>query len=258
MGGSEEISWRLPPGFRVVIITAQAIIPAIAASLFWVPWSGGGTVPRPVIWSLLAVTGTAWLKLARRAWNESVTLTADSVLIRNVFRTRQLPLADISLVRWRHNRMLVISAQVRAAPGPAAAADTPRRGRHAAGLAVAAAAARLGAAGYSGRRTRADEFADTIAAAAGLPPPARRKAVMSPRQAAIALPAGLALYLTGAALKAGPSITSLIPSARYLTGDVTFMAGSMLGFPAAMVLLDLALDRLRRPGAGPPASSPQS
>jgi len=256
MAGSGEAAWRLPLAFRVVIIATQAIIPGIAASLFWVPWSGGGTVPQPMTWSLLAVTGAAWLVLARRAWNESVTLTADSVVIRNVFRIRRLPLAGISLVRWRHNHMLVISAEVRAAPGPAAPAGGRHRGRHAAGLAVAAAATRLGAAGYSGRRTRADEFADSIAAAAGLPPLPPRKAVMKSRQAAIALPAGLALYLIGTALKAGTNTANLIPSARSMTGDVSFLAGFMLGFPAAMVLLDRSLARLRRPGAGPAAGSP--
>jgi hypothetical protein len=180
------------------------------------------------------------------------------VVIRNVFRTRRLPLADISLVRWRCNHMLVISAEVRAAPAPAASAGARRRVRHAAGLAVAAAATRLGAAGYSGRRTRADEFADTVAAAVGQPPLPPRKAVMNSRQAAIALPAGLALNLVGMALKAGTSTTSLTPpSARYMAGDVTSLAGLMLGIPAGMILLDTSLARLRRPGAGPPARSPQ-
>jgi hypothetical protein len=41
----------------------------------------------------------------------------------------------------------------------------------------------LEAAGYSGRRTQADEFADTITTAAGRPPLPPRKAVMNSRQA---------------------------------------------------------------------------
>ncbi len=80
---------------------------------------------------------------------------------------------------------------------------------------------------------------------------------MNSRQAAIALPAGLALNLAGMALKAGTSTMSLTPSARYMAGDVSSLAGLMLGIPAGMVLLDRSLARLRRPGAGPPASSPQ-
>jgi hypothetical protein len=77
MAGSLAIAWRLPLGFRLVIIVTQAIVPGIVASLLWVPWSDSGTVPQPITWSLLAVTGAAWLRLACRAWNESVTLTAD-------------------------------------------------------------------------------------------------------------------------------------------------------------------------------------
>lgn len=91
MTGSGDMARRLPVGFRVLIIAAQAVIPGIVASLFWVPWSGREIVPQPVTWSLLAVTGAAWLGLARRAWNQSVTLTADSVVVRNVFQTRRLP-----------------------------------------------------------------------------------------------------------------------------------------------------------------------
>lgn len=49
---------------------------------------------------------------------------------------------------------------------------------------------------------------------------------------------------------------SLIPAARHMTGDASFMAGFMLGFPAGMVLLDRSLTRLRRPGAGPAGGSP--
>ncbi|HCU94581.1 MAG TPA: hypothetical protein DHU96_18435 [Actinobacteria bacterium] len=107
-----------------------------------------------------------------------------------------------------------------------------------------------------GRQTRADEFAGTIAAAAGLPPLPPRKAVMNPRQATIPLPAGFALGLAGAALKGGPNTTSLIPSARYLTGDMLFLAGFMLAVPATMVLLDRSLARLRRPGTEPPPGPP--
>jgi hypothetical protein len=58
-----------------MLIAIQALIPAAAASLFWLPWTGSKDVPKPVAWLFLAVSSAAFVLLARRAWRESVTLT---------------------------------------------------------------------------------------------------------------------------------------------------------------------------------------
>jgi hypothetical protein len=42
-----------------------------------------------------------WQKLARESWQESVTLTEGMLVVRNVFRTRRVPLADVSAVWFR-------------------------------------------------------------------------------------------------------------------------------------------------------------
>ena len=119
-------SWRLPLRYRITPVAVQALIPLAAASLFWVPVTGSWYLPAPLTWLLLAACGMVWQKLARRTWQESVMLTEGMLVVRNVFRTRRVPLADISAVWFRRGALVVA-----AATGAAESGGGRRSGRHA-------------------------------------------------------------------------------------------------------------------------------
>jgi hypothetical protein len=100
---------------RIVLIAFEALMPGTAALFFWVPMTGNQYLPAVLTWLLLAGTSVAWLKLAGRTWDESATLTQDLLVVRNVFRTQRLPLADVTGVRFRKGA-LVLSAAAPASP----------------------------------------------------------------------------------------------------------------------------------------------
>lgn len=237
--------------YRIVLIALQALIPGIAASFFWLPMTGDWYLPAPVSWLLVAAAGVAWLKLADRAWQESVTLTPDMLVVRNVFRTRRLPLADVTGARFRYQSSLVISVTGQPAPsGPGHAS------RHAAGRPAVVAAVKLGAAHWSGRRIDADEIADAIVIAAGLPPLRPREEIVSRRQAWIRLPAGIAILVLATAVDPASQSLGLIPSAGQFVGQGLSAVATLLLIPASLATLDRLLrpwrDRdTRKPGQAP-------
>lgn len=216
--------------YRIVLVLVQAVVPALVAILARSHGAVGAAA--------LVISVMAWLGLAIRTWRESATLRPGALEIRNIFRTVRLDVTSVSGVWFRQGalRISVADASVRA-------------GRHSGARQYQAAAVRLGAANWSGRRTPADEFADALAAAAGLAPLARRAQPASARR----LGAGLA---TGAALTvAGVGVVALAALAAGLPGMVVRVAGigvlnaaGLILYPAIMVAMDQFFGRWRTAG----------
>jgi hypothetical protein len=81
----------------------------------------------------------------------------------------------------------------------------------------------------SGRRTAADDMADAIAVAAGLPPLRPREERVSRRQAWIRLPVAVALIALAATIgQASGSSGGLVPSAAQLAGKRLALAAAAL------------------------------
>jgi hypothetical protein len=135
------------------------------------------------VWIALALGLAAWGWLAGRALAQSLTLTADTVVIRNIFTTERVPLADVTEVSFHRGRLKVTSQHGTFAPER-----------------VGVGAVSLGSSYWSGRRSNADTTAEAITAAAGLPPlPPRREIIGRSRARTILLAApvvlGFGLYL---------------------------------------------------------------
>jgi hypothetical protein len=230
-------TWRLPLRYRITLVAVQALIPLAAASLFWVPVTGSWYLPAPLTWFLLAACSILWQKLVGRTWQESVALTEGMLVVRNVFRTRKVPLADISAVWFRRGALVVVV--VAAAAAAAAESGSGRRsGRHAGGLQITVGAVKLGAAYWSGRRTGGDDAAGTIAAAAGLLPLAPRRELISLRTAVIMVPAGIAVLILGGVLGLPGPGADLIPSAGEFLSTCLRGLSFFLVVPASLVMLD--------------------
>ena len=287
--------WRLPVRYRITLIVVQALLPGIAVSFFWVPVSGNHVLPAPLTWLILTAALATWTPLAARAWRESATLTPDLLVVRNVFRTRRIPLAAVTTVRIRGPRpfgqwaaltvsatqqpahsaapaatsspvppdpapaasvlappVQARSAQVLPVPAPPAGRGGRHAGRHHGGRPVRIAAATLGGAQWTGRRVAADDLADAIAAAAGLPPLPPRKELISRRAARIMAPAGLALGVLGTVIKGGQAAGTFV-SARALLGTMVWIAGFNLLWPALLAMLDRFCGRWASPPAAPAA-----
>jgi Bacterial PH domain len=200
-------------------------------------------------WIALALAAVAWGLLAWRALAQSVTLTPDTLVIRNILATRQVPLADVTEVGFRRGLLTVTSA----------------RGAEA-GERIAVGAVNLGSSRWSGRRGNADAIAEAITDAAGLPPLPPRGEIISRNWAWVML-LGAALCV-GLGVYCGPlqSGNTGLPFALREAGAVLYAAGAaMLGL-AFPIIRDHRRKRLRArgnvrsvagtirpPGAGGPA-----
>jgi hypothetical protein len=168
-------------------------------------------------WIALALAGAAWGVLVWRVLAQSVTLTPDTLVIRNILATQQVPLADLTEVGFRRGRLTVTSAH-----GTAAAER------------LTVSAVNLGPSRWSGLRGDADVIAETIAAAAGLPPLPPRREIVSRNLAwimllAAALCLGLGLYYGPPSLLYGsPQSMYSRPFALSLVGAVLFPAGAAM------------------------------
>jgi len=234
-------TWRLRVHYRLLIIGIQALLPAAAASMFWVPWTTRTYVPRAVVWLLLAVGGAGFLVYAIRAWHESVTLTTDKLIVRNVFRSREIPLAHVTSVRFRRFGVGLAITSTSQGGG-----TIPGSGRHAGAPQAVAQALQIGAAFWTGRRTMADEAADAIAGAAGLPPLAARSEIISVRASVIMIGAGIAMAVLGAWVSGSADSSSALPSARQVLGAPFRLASFLLLIPAVMTAFDRLCGRWRR------------
>jgi len=113
-------------------------------------------------WVAIELWVAAWGILVWRVLVNSVTLTRDTLVIRNIFSTRQVPLADVTGVGFRRGGLKVTS-------GHGSVADK----RYTVGV------GNLGSTYYSGLRSDPDALAEAIAYAAGLPPPPPRREIVS-------------------------------------------------------------------------------
>jgi hypothetical protein len=173
-------TWRPPVTTRMAMALGLGVFLALAG--LWlaltlvtnqVPYGG---------WIALALAAAAWGLLVWRALALSVTLTPDTLVIRNFLATEQVPLADLVEAGFRRGRLTVTCAHGAAA-----------------GERLAVGAANLGSSWWSGLRSDADAVAKAITGAAGLPPLPPRRAVISRKWARImllvaALSFGLGFY----------------------------------------------------------------
>jgi hypothetical protein len=220
-----ELSVALRLHYRILLVLVQAAVPALA----WMLGRSHGAAGVAAV--IIAIA--AWLCLASRTWRESAALTSGALEIRNIFRTIRLDVTSVRGVWFSRGALRITVAE-----------GGVRTGRHSGGRQYQAAAVRLGAAHWSGRRTRADEFADALAAAAGLPPLARRVRSASGRQVRAGLAAGAALTVLGVGVEALAQVAGGATIVRMLGGGVLYAAGLML-YPVTMVAMDRFFGRRR-------------
>jgi hypothetical protein len=244
-------TWRLLIRYRILIIALQALIPGAATLFLWVPLTSHQYLPVLLTWALLAGTTMAWLRLAGRTWHESATLTPDMLIVRTVFRSFRIPLAEVTGVRFRRQAALMISLDGRPPPGSGRPA-----GRHA-GRQSAVPAIKLGTAYWSGRRTAADDVADAIAVAAGLPPLPPREELVSRRQVWIRLPMAVAFFVLAGVVGQGTAVPGLIPSVAQLAAKGLALAAATLLVPAGLATFDRFFGLWRDRDAGHPGQAPE-
>jgi hypothetical protein len=126
-------------------------------------------------WVALKLSVAAWGLLAWRALVHSVTLTWDTLVIRNFFSTRQVLLAQVTEVGFRGGALKVITGHGGVA-----------------GHRLTVTVGGLGSAYWSGLRSDPDELAEAISYAAGLPPPPPRREIISRTWARVVLVAAVA------------------------------------------------------------------
>jgi hypothetical protein len=217
--------------YRIVLVLVQAVVPTLVGIFARSHGAVGAAA--------LVISVMAWLGLAIRTWRESATLRPGTLEIRNIFRTVRLDVGSVSGVWFRQGAL-----RISVADGSVGA------GRHSGGRQYQAAAVRLGAANWSGRRTSADEFADALAAAAGLPPVARRAQPASRRRVRAGLVSGAALTVAGVSVVALAAMVAGVPGlvVRVVGLGVLYAAGLIL-YPAVMVGMDQFFGRWRAAAA---------
>jgi hypothetical protein len=157
---SAERTWRRPAEMRVAAAVVMAVFPVLPA---W--WLGEMLVASHVRhgdWIAAELGLAAWGILAWRALVHSVTLTRGTLVIRNFFSTRQVPLADVTGVGFRRGGLKVTTGH-----------------RAMAGQRFTVGVAGLGSTYWSGLRSDPDAVAEAVSDAAGLPPPPPRREIIS-------------------------------------------------------------------------------
>jgi hypothetical protein len=168
-----ERTWRRPVATRVAVAICMAVFPVLPGL-----WLGVTLVTNQVPnggWIALELSVAAWGVLAWRALVNSVTLTWDTLVIRNFFSTRQVLLAHVTGVGFRRGGLKVTSGH----GGVAGKRFTVTVGG-------------LGSAYWSGLRSDPDALAEAISYAAGLPPPPPRREIISRTCAWVVLVAAVA------------------------------------------------------------------
>jgi hypothetical protein len=158
--GGAERTWRRPAEIRVAAAVAMAVFPVLPG---W--WLGETLVANHVPaggWIALELSLAAWGVLAWRALVQSVTLTEDTLVIRNFLSTRQVPLAEVTGVGFRRGGLRVTTGHGGVA-----------------GRRCTVGVASLGSTFWSGLRSDADAVAEAISDAAGSPPPPPRREIIS-------------------------------------------------------------------------------
>jgi hypothetical protein len=167
--------------------------------------------------------------LAWRALAQSVTLTPEALVIRNILATERVPLADVTEVGFRGNRLTVTSAHE--------AAASQR---------FTVSAVNLGRSYWSGLRSNADAIAEAITDATGLPPLPPRKEIISRNRAWIMLLVGALCFGLGVYCGPLPIGNTGLPLALREAGAVLYVAGAgMLGL-AFRITRDHRRKRIRQ------------
>ena len=143
--------WRPSRFYRVSLIGLLAPFAAIGAALVWI------TLPTGQLpgWWFLALAVPLWGWLGFRAWTLWATLTPDALVFQNLLTTGRIAVADITKVDF---------------PSPSRGQWSTLRVTDQAKTYLVWAIARSVTAADRGERGPADEAADAICAAAGLPP----------------------------------------------------------------------------------------
>jgi hypothetical protein len=239
---SAGLSMRLRLHYRLALISAQGLIPGLATLAV----AGLPHFPRPAGLAVVGTAITAWVGLAVRGWSERVIATPGTLEIRSVFRTRRIPMSAVSGVRFSRGALRITVAD----PGVA--------GRHRGCASISAPAVRLGAAHWTGRRTQADEFADALATAAGLPPLPPRTTAAGPAKVRASAAAGTGLFVLGAGVAGfGSSMGGVAALAVRVVGWCLLYAAGLMLFPVVMVAVDGFFGRWRtgEVTAGPEAAA---
>jgi hypothetical protein len=174
-------------------------------------------------WIALELSVAAWGILAWRALVNSVTLTQDTLVIRNIFATRQVQLAHVTGVGFRRGGLKVTTGY----GGVAGKRFTVGVGS-------------LGSTYYSGLRSDPDALAEAISYAVGLPPPPPRKEIISRNWSRVILVAAAACF--GLGFYAGP-VQSMRGARSLALGE----AGAMLySFGTSMLVFAFQVTRDHR------------
>lgn len=229
-GGGAERIWRPPLTTRILLTVCLGVFTALpglwlALTLVTNQVADGG-------WIAFALAAAAWGLLAWRALAQSVTLTTDTVVIRNILTTEQVPLADVTGVGFRRGRLRVTSAH--------GAAASER---------VTAGAVNLGSSRWSGLPGNADAIAEAISHAAGLPPLPSRREIISRNWAWIMLLA--AALCLGLGVYSGPlqSGKTGLPFALREAGAVLYAVGAVMLGLAFRIARGYRRERTRQPTA---------
>ena len=234
---SGERTWRAPLPYRVLLIAVQTSLAAAAAAFGWVTlWSN--QLPGLVV---LAVTVPPWALSGFRAWTASATLTQDTLVIRNVLSTERILTADITKVAL-HSRGRALKVTERRPPPPIVAQDAAFPRHRDPGQRYTVTAVQVGVlASLSGTHCEADDAADLIAAAAGLPALPARKARVSREMSLVMIPAGIVFFALGVALSAAGH-----PGADSVGGELEAI-GAMLFVVAVSAELGRFIARRAKP-----------
>lgn len=214
-------TWRRPVELRVTAAVAMAVFPVLPG---W--WLGETLVSNRVPnggWIALELGVAAWGILAWRTLVHSVTLTRDTLVIRNFFSTRQVPIADVTQVGFRRGALKVTTGH----GGVAGKRFTVSVGG-------------LGSTYWSGLRSDPDALAEAILYAAGLPPPPPRKEIISRNWSRVLLVVAVACF--GLGFYAGPWQSA--GGARPLA--VAVAGGMLSSFGASMLVFAFQITRDHR------------
>jgi hypothetical protein len=229
-GGGAERTWRPPLTTRILLAVCLGVGTALPG--LWLALTLATNQVQDGGWIALALAAAAWGLLAWRALAQSVTLTTDTLVIRNILTTEHVLLADVTEVGFRRGRLGVTSAH--------GAAASER---------VAVGAVNLGSSRWSGLPGNADAIAGVISHAAGLPPLPARRATISRNWAWIMLLAAALCF--GVGVYSGPlqSGHTGLPVALREAGAVLYGVGAvMLGF-AFRIARDLRRNGTRQAAA---------
>lgn len=225
LDGASKRTWRAPLTTRITLAVVMAVVVSLPAAYVALTLWTNQVSHAP--WITLALALPAWAALAVRVLGQSVTLTPDTLVIRNIFTTEHIPLAEVTGVGFNRRRMTVTSQRGTFAPE-----------QHGVGMPA------LGTSYWSGRRSEADDVADTIADAVGLPALPPRRERVSRNRARLILAAAPVIFAAG--LYLGP-LGLLHPRHHSFAVTEVGVLLFLLGIQAFGFGLRLTLDHRRNP-----------